>query len=76
MKKVLLVSALALTTLFSLQGCVAASMIGNIAAAGLIGGSAQERKANRCAEIDTQAEKDKVSRIERNRRLTAADCPI
>ena len=48
-------------------------MIGNIAAAGLIGGSAQERKANRCAEIDTQAEKDKVSRIERNRRLTAAD---
>ncbi len=76
MKKVLLVHAVALVVAFSLQGCVAASMIGNIAAAGIIGGSAQERKANNCAAIDTQAEKDKVSRIERNRRMSSAGCPI
>jgi hypothetical protein len=78
-KMVLLVSAVAL--LVSLQGCnslvmVGASMVGNLAASGIVGSSMQEKKAEKCAEIDTKAEKDKVSRIERNRRLTAADCPI
>lgn len=63
--------------MFPLQGCVnAASIIANLAIANALGKNEQERKADKCAALDTQAEKDKVSRIERNRRLTAADCPL
>ena len=80
MKKVLFALMLVLAVPILLQGCAAVPglvMIPvNMMAAGGITKSAQERKADKCAEIDTQAEKDKVTRIERNRRLTAASCPI
>ncbi len=63
--------------MFSLQGCLnAASIVANLAVANALGKNEQERKADKCAALDTQAEKDKVSRIERNRRLTAAGCPL
>lgn len=80
MKKVLFAPVCVLAVSFLLQGCVALPGLAmiplNIMAAGAIGKSAQERKADKCAEVDTLAEKDNVSRIERNRRLTAASCPI
>lgn len=60
-----------------LTACVQAAVMGaNILAAGAISKSSAERKADKCYEIDTQAAKEKVSRPERNRRLSKADCPI
>ena len=64
---------------FALSGCFAPGLIAmplNILAAGAMGKSAQERKADDCANIEIQAEKDKASAIETRRRLTAANCPI
>ncbi len=73
MKKVLFVPTLVLAV--SLQGCLASIPV-NMLVAGGIASTARNEHADRCAAIETKAEKEKVSRIELKRRLTAADCSL
>ncbi len=66
-------------TLFSLTqitGCAPLVIGANMLAGGVMSKSSAERKADKCYEIDTQAAKEKVSRPERNRRLSKMGCPI
>lgn len=58
------------------SACVAIPMVANMAAAGVLSKGKSERHAQKCYDIDTGAEKQKVSKRERNRRMTAANCPL
>lgn len=61
----------------TLTGCVEMGfMAANLAAAGAITESAADRRADECYNIETKAEKEKVSRAEIKRRLTKAGCPL
>ncbi len=79
MKNVLRNFVTAVLVCLFLSGCFAPGLLTmplNILAAGAVGKSAQERKADECANIEIQAEKEKLSAIETRRRLTASNCPI
>lgn len=73
-KYVLFLSLVAVT---QLTACVnAAVMAANIVAGGALSKSIAERKADKCFEIETKAQKEKVSKLETNRRLRAAECDV